>query len=317
MLRNKMMCASMVGLLSLGTAVAVAGEAADLPPNAKPGECYARVAVPPVYTTSTERVQTREASERVEIVPAQYEWVTEQVMVKEGYEKLEIVPAKYTWAEERVMVTPATTKKVEVPAEYGWVTEEIVVKPAQTVWKKGRGPVERVDNATGEIMCLVEEPAVTKTVRKKVLKTAATTKTVEIPADYTTVKKQVLQSAPATRTINVPAEYKTVKVRKLVSPATEKRIPIPAEFDTVTKQALVTEGRVEWRPILCETNMGGTTVAAIQSALKSAGHNPGPIDGVIGSETMSALRSFQRAKGLPTGAITIDTLDALGVRIGG
>ena len=73
-----------------GMALAQAGNmgAAELlPPNAKPGECYARVFVPPTYKTETAQVITREASERVEIIPARYEKVTEQVLVREAVEK--------------------------------------------------------------------------------------------------------------------------------------------------------------------------------------------------------------------------------------
>ena len=39
---------------------------ADLPPNAKPGECFARVLIPERYETNSERVMVREASERIE-----------------------------------------------------------------------------------------------------------------------------------------------------------------------------------------------------------------------------------------------------------
>ncbi|MBT8422889.1 MAG: hypothetical protein KJP03_07215, partial [Gammaproteobacteria bacterium] len=45
------------------------------PPNPKAGECYARVLIPAKYSTSTERVLIKEASERVEIVPASYKTV--------------------------------------------------------------------------------------------------------------------------------------------------------------------------------------------------------------------------------------------------
>jgi inosine/xanthosine triphosphate pyrophosphatase family protein len=78
-----------VALISVGAAIVVAApgmasaqgakmEGGELlPPNAKPGECYARVFVPPTYKTETAQVITREASERVEIIPARYEKVTE------------------------------------------------------------------------------------------------------------------------------------------------------------------------------------------------------------------------------------------------
>ena len=43
-----------------------------LPSDAKPGECYAKVFVPEQFESRTESVCTREASERLEIVPAKY-----------------------------------------------------------------------------------------------------------------------------------------------------------------------------------------------------------------------------------------------------
>jgi peptidoglycan hydrolase-like protein with peptidoglycan-binding domain len=106
-----------------------------------------------------------------------------------------------------------------------------------------------------------------------------------------------------------------VRVRKLAQEAKTTRTPIPAEYGTVTKREKVSEGRIEWRPVLCQTNMSADVVRRIQTALKNAGHNPGPIDGVIGWETMAAVKSYQRAKGLATGGITMKTLDSLGVKI--
>jgi len=83
----------------------------------------------------------------------------------------------------------------------------------------------------------------------------------------------------------------------------------------VSKRELVKDGHMEWRPVLCRTNMSPAVVQRIQAALKQAGHNPGPIDGVIGGGTMAAVKSYQRAKGLATGGLTLQTLDSLGVKI--
>ena len=83
----------------------------------------------------------------------------------------------------------------------------------------------------------------------------------------------------------------------------------------MTKRQKVSEGRIEWRPVLCKTNATVDTIRRIQKALKSAGQNPGPIDGVLGAQTMSAIKAFQTKKGLPTGGITMKTLEALGVSL--
>ena len=241
-----------------------------LPPATAPGQCFARVFEAPTYTTDTETVLKRAASERIEIIPASYEWVEERVLVKDAYDKLKVVPATYEWQEERV-----------------------IVKPAHTVWKKGRGPVERIDDATGEIMCLVE-----------------------VPAEYKTIKTRVVKTPETTTKITVPAEYTTVKIRRLVERAKERRIEIPAEYQKVTKRRQVADGRMAWRPVLCETNATRSTVTSIQQALKASGHDPGPIDGVIGSQTLSATKSYQQAKGLASGGLTYATIDSLGVTVG-
>jgi peptidoglycan hydrolase-like protein with peptidoglycan-binding domain len=134
------------------------------------------------------------------------------------------------------------------------------------------------------------------------------------PAVYKTVQRKVVKTPASSRNINIPAEYKTVKVRKLVSKPEEKRIVIPAEYKTITLQELNKDGYMEWRSILCETNMTGGRISAIQSALKKAGYNPGPIDGVIGEQTIIAVNAFQKDKGLPVDKyLNLETLKALGV----
>ncbi len=285
-----------------------------LPPSAKAGECYARTYEPPVYESRSIRKLKKAASERVEVVSARYEIADERVLVKELSQRLEVVPPTYEDVEDRVMVKEASYRLEEVPAVYEWKEERVLVRAAQTVWKKGRGPIEKVDDATGEIMCLVDVPAEYKTVRERVLVSAATTRRVDIPAEYKTVKRRVVKTPGATRTIEIPAEYKTVKVRKLVEPAKENRIEIPAEYQTVAVREMVKDGKMAWRPVLCETNASRGVVTDIQKALLDAGHSPGPIDGIIGKETLAAVKSFQQEKKLPTGGLTYATIDALGVK---
>jgi hypothetical protein len=242
-------------------------ETALLPPGANAGECYARVFIPPTFRTDTEQVIAKEASERIEVIPAQYEWVEEKVLVQEASSRVE-----------------------QVPAEYKWVSENILVEPAHTFWKKGRGLIEKVDNTTGEIMCLVE-----------------------VPAKYKTVKRQAMANPASTRKVEIPATFKTVKVRKLVSEPQERRIPIPAEYQTLTKTAQVTEGHLEWQRVLCETNVTPEIISRIQNALANSGFSPGPIDGVLGVQTHGAIKAYQSAKGLATGGLTYETIKSLGI----
>ncbi|MGH7825520.1 MAG: peptidoglycan-binding domain-containing protein [Candidatus Binatia bacterium] len=59
-------------------------------------------------------------------------------------------------------------------------------------------------------------------------------------------------------------------------------------------------------------------VKQAQEALKSAGHDPGPIDGIMGPQTRQAIRAFQGQSGLKeTGTLDAETAQKLGVEKGG
>jgi hypothetical protein len=287
-----------------------------LPPNAKPGECYARVLVPEQYQSTTQTVLKSEGSEQIEIVPATFETVEQPVLVREASTQLEVVPARFETRQEQVLIKPAETRLEAVPAEYETVTEEVLVRAGYTVWKQGRGPIEKIDAATGEIMCLVEVPPVYDTVKRTVLRSAATVREVEIPAEFITVEKEVMVEPPTTRTIEIPAEYQTVKVQQQVAPAREVRTTIEPEFVEVTQTVKVSDSYLEWRSILCETNTTPDIIRRVQTALAAAGYDPGPIDGSLGGKTSTAIRSFQQDQGIATGQITLETLERLGVPLG-
>ncbi len=240
-----------------------------LTPMAKPGECYARVFSPPTYKT-----------------------VSENILMSEPSEKLEIIPAKYEWVEKRIITTEESKQFEAVPAKYEWVVEQVLVREAHTEWKQGHGLVEKIDDVTGDIICLVEVPAQYKTVKKKVLVEPATVKEVVIPAEYTTIKVRTLVSPPQTRSISVPAEYQTV-----------------------TRTIKTSEGKMEWTRVLCETNLNSDVVLEIQHALSAAGHDPGQIDGVFGPRTHDAIKSYQEEKNFATGGLTYETIQSLGIEL--
>jgi hypothetical protein len=287
------------------------------PANAKAGECYARVVNPPIFKSVSEKVLAKAATETVEIIPARFEEVEEKVLVKPASKKVvEVIPAVYRMVEEKVLVKAASERLETIPATYKVVEEKELVKPATTIWKKGRGPIEKVDNISGDIMCLVEVPAEYRVIKKTVVDTPAEVKRIPIPAEYAVIKRQELVKAAELKEADVPAEYKVVKVRKQAAAAEEKRIPVPAVYQEVTRELLVSEGSSEWKSILCETNTTVGVVQDIQRALLAKGFNPGPIDGVIGSETTAAMNAFQKANNLATGGITFETLSKLGVSTG-
>jgi hypothetical protein len=222
----------------------------------------------------------------------QYRPQEEQVVVRPEYEQISYTEPVYEDVQERVLVREAYTREVEVPALYDTYYEQTLQKPAAKVWKKGRGAVERVDEATGEIYCLVDEPAVYKTVERKELKRPA-----------------------GTRTETIPAEYTTTTVRKLVKAPEQVRTVVPAEYTTVTKQIVANQASCEYVQVLCEDNATQAKIQEVEQALAGLGYQVNS-DGVIDETLTAALKKYQTDRGLPeTGLMTAKTVESLGVAL--
>ena len=166
---------------------------------------------------------------------------------------------------------------------------------------------------TGEIMCLVEVPAVYETITQTVVDQPATTREVTIPAEYKTVTKRVVSRPASTREVVIPAEYGSVEVTKLAQPARERRNAIPAEYKTVSKRTKTREEQMEWREVVCDVNLNASNVRSLQTALKEAGRYDGPLDGILGPNTLGAANGFAKARGLPAGSnyIAMEVVEAL------
>lgn len=159
-------------------------------------------------------------------IEPQYKNISQEVLEKEATEKVTTSHPIYQTVEEKVLVKEASSRVETIAATYETVSERVIDVPAHTIWKKGTGPIQKIDEATGEIMCLVEIPATYKAITKQRLRTPATTKTVEIPA-----------------------QYKLIKVSKLITPAKENRTTIPASYKTITKRETAKEGKFIWHRV--------------------------------------------------------------------
>lgn len=161
-----------------------------LPPNAKAGECYAKVFVPPTFKTVTERLKVRDASEIVEVIPAKYEWVEEKILLKDASTQLEAVPAEFQ------------------PGQ-----ETIETYAGDTDWEinKNKNCTTPKDQPAKDIVCLVRHPAEHQTIPTQNQVKPATVRQVVIPAQYQTVRIEKLVSPATTRKVPVPAEYQTVE----------------------------------------------------------------------------------------------------------
>lgn len=289
-------------------------------------------AIPAKYRTVTKRILVSEGTEKLVTAPAQYKTVQERVQISpartewkrtkcsdRGCNQSEVVclveiPAVYKTVSKKVVAKPASTRKVTTPPQYKTVQIQELVQPAstrsipvpatyKTVTKRAKVQDASYfwSNASGR-------NARTRTTAQcnKICLTAT-------PAKYNKVSKRVVATPATTRTVATPARYTSVRVQKLISPASERRIPIPATYKTVTKRKMIADGYAKWVPIVCKSNMTGTTISRVQSALKDAGYYHGPIDGVWGSASRSATRAYQKAKGLPVAGLSVATMQSLGL----
>ena len=288
-------------------------DASAFPPNPLPGECYARIALSAVTQNVEEQIMIEPARQEVRIIPAQFGDVTEEVVVREATTELITVPASYTTVQEEVVVRPAARRLIPVEPIYDTVIEEIVVVPERTVWKPGTGPIQKLDEATGEILCLVTEPAVTKQVERRVMIQPASTREEIIPAVTEVVEREVVNTPARVEERLIPAETRTVTRRVEVVPAREEIIEIPPVFDTIAREVVIEPARTEWRSILCETNTTPDIIRRIQVSLQQRGYYNGPVDGIFGPLSQRAIDGFQRDNGQVGTGVTMDTLGLLGV----
>lgn len=437
----------------------------DVLPAAKPGECYAKVLVPPTYKTDTFESLVSEASENILVVPAKFSDATERVVVKEAStvitaiapvyeaveasivvvpsstnwvrggldstmaasngdmselesaghkldeatpgmcfyehykpatiqkneedvliaeatELLEVIPASYSASTQEVMVRPQSNRYLATPVKYKTVQEKVLIEPAKSVWKKGEGLVQKVDNLTGDIMCRVEIPAVYKEFSKQVVQTrpnatlipvpetkktfdisvlgadaqevrkpvAATYETVETfqtigeasyswvagspgdademgkhtgkvvclketPAVIKTFEQTLVKTPGSFEAETLAAVYEDVRVKNLVSNALITKTPILAENQSFTKTMKISDARLEWRPVLCETNLSTDAISSIQKALDERGYEMGETPGVIDQSMFNSLEKFQKDENLAQGGLTLTTIKALGIEL--
>jgi len=281
----------LLGLL-LPLATLTAEDVSLTPPDAKPGECYARV-----------------------VLPAQYETVEEQVMIKEPSEQIEIIAAEYKDKDLEVEIIPSIKKLTPVDATYEEVVEAIEIKPAIRTWKtslkKKALPVSQsilsaakyagidVDAAqpgdcyreyfvarkfktVSEDILVRKEynetevlPAEFEVVEQTVVVKPASKEIVEVPAVYNEIEEKVLVEAektvwkkgqnPAQKLsgatgeimclVKVPAKYKTITKRVLVTPATTKLVDVAAETKVIKVKKLLSDTQIKniAMPALYET----------------------------------------------------------------
>ena len=255
-------------------------------------------------------------------IPAVYKTVTKKVVAKPVATRKVTTPPVYKTVNIQQLVTPASSRNIPVPSTYKTVTKTQKVANGAYGWTNSPS---NCSNARSTGMAAAGGAGSTnangggngagagsrlsasaKATGNKVCLTAT-------PAQYNKVSKRVVATPARTKVVTTPAKYTTVKVKKLIAPASERRMAIPSTYKTVTKKRMVSDGYAKWVPIVCKTSMNAQMIRNVQKALRAAGHYRGPIDGIWGSASRSATRSYQKAKGLPVAGLSVATMRSLGL----
>ena len=307
-------------LVGPGVTPVQAGIAQDLPPQARPGECYGRVVTAPVYGKVAKQVLQKEAwTEKREGAPV-VERETRRVLVKPArVERVQTAPVYknvVTWTTK-----PGRTRTVTEPARYKTVTDKVLVQPARSEWRLTSAPLaygetraaQTMLQPTGEVYCRVLVPAVYDHVQRRVKIAPARTYTVTGPPRKVKHVERVLVRKAGWTEKKIPAVYRTEVVKKTVRPGRATVIEHPAVYATVERPALVRPAGQGWALVVCGGAINPAFMAQVQSALIAAGYDAGPPDGVGRGQTYEALRRFQRDRGLAQGQLTVESARALGV----
>ena len=129
----------------------------ELPTVVDTGQCFARVVMPEITESFSERVEVTPAKVTLRTVPAVYRPEMVRVVVKEATTNYNTFPAVYETVTEQVIVEPERIERVSIPAQYETWSETIEIEPARLVWQTGSGLYGRDGiAATGEIKTQIQ-----------------------------------------------------------------------------------------------------------------------------------------------------------------
>lgn len=279
-----------------------------------------------------------------QLVPGKYQYAE-----VEGYTYA--IP-QFKKIEENVVVSPGYNRLVAIKGQMGTETKSVVIRPPSLVWKKGANlsSVSAKDPNSGDTYCLVEDRgivenvSITKVVRPydfRIEPVAPVTKP---------VTRLVIDKEAPMKIVAVDPVMKQIDVKLLANPdpaanttealVSQASVWISPKQKELNFQQIEVPAGYAWEFVDCNnvksgpvTSGGATKIVApqsvavkfpqtssivitkkqLQTRLRDLGLYSGPIDGIVGTKTKSAIAAFQTQNSLPiTGMADTKTLKALG-----
>jgi hypothetical protein len=145
------------------------------------------------------------------------------------------------------------------------------------------------------------------------LLTPATTREEVEPAVYKDVAQWVVETPARTIPIDIPEKTAPITVQAVVSPERIDEKQLPPTILNINSIQYEGVPVPTWSQAPCAADVTTELVNRLQSALRIAGYRPGAVDGKLGRNTLHAMQLYQGEHGLASGALTLETLQHLGL----
>ncbi|MGJ3231432.1 MAG: hypothetical protein ACFE0P_06520 [Oceanicaulis sp.] len=223
-------------------------------PDAQIGECYQFVRIDAEYEIVMQTVVVADEYEIFDVTDPRLEREVRNYLSREAGMRYRVTEPVYETVTEQVQVRPGYVRYEVTPAQTRSVSERVLVREARMVWR--RGYVEgarqvRHDPETGEIWCLIEEPAVYETVHRTVLVNPAQVREVAVEPQFDTITREVLVRPATVEEVPIPAEHASYTVQVLAQEAGVQRRLSQRRTEQVARHELVSGERFEWRLVDC------------------------------------------------------------------
>lgn len=223
-------------------------------PHAEIGQCYQFVRIDAEFETVMQTIVVADEYEIFDVTDPRLEGQQRRYVSRDAGMRYRVTEPVYETVSEQVQVRPGFVRYEVTPAETRTVSERILVREARNVWR--RGYVEgarqvRHDPETGEIWCLVEEPAVYETVHRTVVVSGAQVREVPVDPQFETISRDVLVRAATVEEIPIPAEHASYTVQVLAQEGNVNRRVSQRRTEQVARHNLVSGERFEWRLVDC------------------------------------------------------------------
>lgn len=280
------------------------------------GQCWVQAQIQPKEVRFNAEFVVKESQNKISVTPADVRRGYRQVVTREGVKTYRIEPPVFREVTEQVMVKPELTKFEVIPAVYEEREAVITVEAAKTILE----PCKTAGTAfsrgsSAQAFCAREIPARTETVMQQVLVQEEQTQVNFEPAVYETITRRVVETPARAIEITTSEIVETIPVQEVLRQEQTEVTQIPA----ITKEMQLTEyqgsPQIVARQALCDQDITEDLLLSLQQKLTNNGYNPGPHDGKLGPQTVAALEQYQVDNGLAVGALTLESMKALGLNI--